>query len=1030
MITKEFKEAYERLNPRQKEAVDTIEGPVIVIAGPGTGKTQILALRIANILAKTDTAASSILALTFTEAAAANMRKRLVNLIGSRGYYVNISTFHGFANRVIQEYPEYFPEIAGAEPATQVEQVAILRDIIEQDSWEHLKPFGNQFFMVPKVLSAIQHLKRENFSPLEFERHLSEEEKSFAAISDLYHEKGVHQGKMKGEYRKQLEKLTKNKELARAYSRYQQLLRERKRYDFDDMILELIRALEGREELLLTLEERYQYYLVDEHQDTNGAQNRLLELLNSFYPVPNLFVVGDEKQAIYRFQGASLDNFLYFKNKYPEAKVISLESNYRSPQWLLDSAETLINKNQNTIKASLRAVEGKGANPSTLLGTSKVAVYEFQTPEGELTYLADTIMARLSAGVPAREIAVLYRENEDAYPIVEFLEKRGLAVVVESNQDVLSDPDIRKLINLFVAIVHFGEDAYLLPAMQADFIGLEPLDLYRLLGAREHYKTNLFRILSKLKKEEEFARSFELEETDKLREFYVSLVRWRKAAVNEHGLKVFEQVVRESGLLAHILKQPTHFEKMAKLTRIFEEARKASAGVADYRLNDFLRHLEILKEHNVPVRFRESYAPNSVRLMTAHSAKGLEFDCVFIVGVVDGHWGNRRGHGGFHLPYRTSVIGSEPFDRFDKLTASKLRATDTFNKLNLQSEENEDERRLFYMALTRTKKEVSVSYAMRDAEGRPQVPSQFTLEIGPDLRINFPTGEYEEKFRAGREMIFASRTGLAPRLEDREFLRDLFLRRGFSPTHLNNYLSCPWKYFYENLLRVPQVPTRPQVYGIAVHAALEKFFKSKREGQGANIETMLAEFERVVQKQSVMNADKEAIIAKGRKVLPPYCEHYQMEWNYNAETEINIRGVLLTPEIKLTGKLDKIEFTNSPGEVVVVDYKTRKPESRNAILGKTANSDGNFYRQLTFYRLLLEQNEDRPLRMRAAEIDFVEPNERGIYKKERFEIPDQDVMDLKETILRVADEILNLKFWGRRCGEKDCSWCDMREVTD
>jgi DNA helicase-2/ATP-dependent DNA helicase PcrA len=267
-----FEEAYNNLNPRQKEAVDTIEGPVMVIAGPGTGKTQILTLRIANIIQKTDTAPENILALTFTESAAANMRKRLVDMIGTRGYYVEIATFHGFANRLIQEFPEYFPAIIGAQNATDIDQLSIIRGIIEGSDFELLKPFGDKFFYVNDILGAIRDVKREGYDPESFAKLLKKREKEFNAIPDLYHDKGAHEGKMKLDYQKRLRDLQKNAELAKIYERYEAELRMRRLYDFEDMILEVNRALDRNKNFLLEVQEEAQYILVDEHQDTNGAQ--------------------------------------------------------------------------------------------------------------------------------------------------------------------------------------------------------------------------------------------------------------------------------------------------------------------------------------------------------------------------------------------------------------------------------------------------------------------------------------------------------------------------------------------------------------------------------------------------------------------------------------------------------------------------------------------------------------------------------------------------------------------------------------
>jgi len=337
-----FLSFYKKLNPAQKKAVDTIEGPVMVIAGPGTGKTQILTLRIANILRQTDTAPEQILALTFTESGVFSMRKRLVEIIGSAGYRVRIHTFHGFANDLIREYPDAFPKIIGATHIHDVEKTDLVKELLATHGGKRLRPFGDPFFYVSSVKGAISEMKREYLAPAQFKKITAERKKAFARIPDLYNDKGKYAGTMKGKYARQNERLLRDEELAALYGRYEDALARRRRYDYDDMVVEAVRALEENSGLLLSLQEEHQYILADEHQDANRSQNRILELLASFHENPNLFVVGDEKQAIYRFQGASLENFRAFKRLYPAATVIALTENYRSTQPILDAAHSLI----------------------------------------------------------------------------------------------------------------------------------------------------------------------------------------------------------------------------------------------------------------------------------------------------------------------------------------------------------------------------------------------------------------------------------------------------------------------------------------------------------------------------------------------------------------------------------------------------------------------------------------------------------------------------------------------------------------
>src|SRR3989344_8771232 len=546
MISQNFQDQYKKLNAKQREAVDTVEGPVMVVAGPGTGKTQVLTLRVANILQKTQVNPGNVLALTFTENGAGEMRRRLAEIIGTAAYQVNISTFHGFANELIKEYPEEFGDILGRRAAGEVEQIELLQNVISNSRLKLLRPFGEPFFYLPAVRPSIAHLKKEGVTPESFSEILKKQQKEFEAIDDLYYDSGRYKGKMKGKYADFKKQLGKNMELALVYKNYQEQLAEKKLYDFDDMILELPKALESNPDFLLRLQEKYQYFLVDEHQDTNNAQNKVLELLSNFFDNPNLFVVGDERQAIFRFQGASLANFLYFKKLYPQAKLISLQKNYRSTQLILDAAQSFIQNNTQKLSAVLAGVKddliaqkrfdlesGKRSN----LESAKVQIYEFKKPEVEHYFISAKIKQLISEGIVPAEIAVIYRDNRDAGPVSEMLAKQQVSFRIESQKNVLEDSQIKHLITLFRFLNNITDEEKLFEVLHADFLGAPTLDIYKLVSQTKRFD------LESLKR-------------SNLEKLADNFLRWQKLAKNVTLLEFFETVIRESGFLVHLLKQP------------------------------------------------------------------------------------------------------------------------------------------------------------------------------------------------------------------------------------------------------------------------------------------------------------------------------------------------------------------------------------------------------------------------------------------------------------------------------------------
>ncbi|MDP3990748.1 MAG: ATP-dependent DNA helicase, partial [Candidatus Nealsonbacteria bacterium] len=796
-----FKIAYKQLNPEQKQAVEAIEGPVMVIAGPGTGKTHLLTMRIANILAQTDTPPEAVLALTFTESAVVSMRRKLSELIGSQAFRVNITTFHGFANDIIKNHPDDFPEIIGSTNIPDIDQVQIVSQIIDSLNLKNLKPFGNRYFYLRSIINAINELKQQGVLVADFSNIIEKQEKDFIKIEDLYHKTGAHKGKMKGKYIEAQKHILRNKELALIYADYQKSLSNSRFYDYSDMIMQVMVVLKKNKDLLLTLQEQYLYILVDEHQDTNTAQNKILELLANYHKNPNLFIVGDEKQAIFRFQGASMENFMYFRNLYKNVKLIALQRNYRSTQTILNAAYNL--NSQAGLPANRLTAQGVWQAGKLLAKAgqkeSLINLHVLPSFEAEQYFLAQSIKNLLKQKVPPGQIAVLYRENRDVIPIARILEKAGVPFIIESDQDVLNDEDIRKLLIILKAVQNFGSSAELIEMLHIDIFGIPPLDVYKIASLR----SNPYDIIKNRKIMEKAG----IEETDKLLEIYQKLSFWKSGAKNKGAVQAFEDVVRESGFLVYILNKPSSAEKLAKLHALFDQIKSLIENHKDYTLEHFFEYLDVIEEHNVLIKttiFKQ--APGRVRLMTAHKSKGLEFEYVYIINAVDGHWGSRRHYEHIKLPLQIYSLVEESF----------------------AGDSDEDERNLFYVALTRAKKQVSILYAKQNQNGREQLPSRFIAEIKPELIKE--VDESKAIFEKRNELEFAPVFSLPSSAKEKTFLNELFYRQGLSVTALNNYLKCPWKYFYNNLLRIPTAPNKHLIFGTAVHGALKNFFDKFMKG--------------------------------------------------------------------------------------------------------------------------------------------------------------------------------------------------------
>ena len=974
MDSQVFEHRYKSLNAEQKKAVDAIDGPVMVIAGPGTGKTTILTLRIANILKQTDTPPDAILALTFTESGVRAMRKKLVEIIGPTAYRVKIHTFHSFANDIIKTYPDKFPRIIGAEHVEGIEQIALVEKILDSGGFKILRPKGDPAYYVSKIISSVKDLKREDISPKKLSELVSKEGKAILSVDDLKHEKGKYKGEIKGKYEEALGAVEKNKELAMAYSAYESELEKSRLYDFEDMIIEVTNQLSADRGLLLRIEEEHHYVLADEHQDANTAQNKLLELVSSFHQNPNLFIVGDEKQAVFRFQGASLDNFLYFKNKFPQAELILLSENYRSHQTILDAAHELIGNN--TINDQSLRVELKAHSAAKLREIDCVAAPD---TESELSFIATEAEKLIQNGTKPSEIAVLIRNNRHAESVERHLSMRGVPVARFADSDALDHPYVQAFLSVVRAALSPADNELVAKALFAPFLGINLLDISQAIELWRKEKGPLVKTLD----------SF-----DNMKNFVKELNRFGRMAVNDPVVEAFEKIATDSGFVEYIVKHekskelvPLYGAVLSTVVRFAERKRSST-------LKDFIIELDHAREHNYSIA--SSYMPpDGVQLMTAHGAKGLEFEYVFIVHATDNIWGGGRSHRAFKLPVKS--LSSDGGDGGA-----------------------EDERRLFYVALTRAKKHAYITYAEHDADGKELVPSRFIVEI-PEKhlrRINSAAGV----------LLLSKQTPTKTSiLKDHDYLKSLFIERGFSVTHLNNFLECGWRYFFINLLRLPKSQENPQLYGSAIHGALRDYFEAYKREEDISIDQAVDLFEKYLNRTHMHERDLADYLESGRLELAAYLKQYK--YSRNIWNEYKITGVPFSvdgAEIVLDGVLDKVELLEGSA-VNTIDYKTGKPQSRNKIEGKTKDGDGNYLRQLVFYKLIIDRYKSGEWKMQTGMIDFIKPDDYAKLHREIFTITDDQVKELENLITDTARKILKLDFQG--CGKKDCEWCALSKVS-
>ncbi|HKZ35545.1 MAG TPA: ATP-dependent DNA helicase [Patescibacteria group bacterium] len=988
-----------KLNAAQKLAVETIDGPVMVIAGPGTGKTQIIAERIAQILKKTDTLPDGILALTFTDSGAKAMRQRLLATIGRAAYYVNIATFHSFCSSVIQEFADRFAISLNLEPLSELERVEIFNQILSAGQFKAVKPANSPFFHTQKLVKAIQDLKREAVVPATFLKIVNQERLKFSQLKTSLSATAVMNAK---------KELYKNQDLARIYQAYEKILTAKGRYDFEDMINFVRLAFKQDKHMLRTYQERLLYFLVDEYQDTNSAQNQVLELLASYWKeAANVFVVGDPNQSIFRFQGASTENFVSFKKLFPKTRIINLEQNYRSTQTILDAASAVIAKNHLRLKQDTTRLKSQSYFKETNLSLVRLPSEILET-----FWIGQEIEKLIKKGVAPDKIAVLYRNNADADSLAEMLTKFGLTIDIEGGGDVLKDPVINQFLLLLQVINdaggHKGDDLNLFTLLNYQFLHLDHLDLLKLSRAVTATKTNLIDFILS----EKFTQ-LKLDHGDKIVDIISKLSKWRQLDSRNTFSQFFEIVLKESGFLRWLETLPGSVEKLNRLNSLFAEIKSLNQANHQLNLQNFIKDLELMRQTRLAIIEQDlDIQTNSVTLSTVHKAKGREWDYVFIYRCIDTKWGNNRTHELIHFP------------------AGILNYTDLLKK-----EKNEDERRLFYVAVTRAKKKIYLSYADRysgSSSGKAAVPSMFISEIPENFVDDFsPRFDREAKKAIGR--LLKPLLSVKPSVKEKQFLDSILKDFKLSATALNTYLACNYKFKLNSLIRVPKAKRSYLSFGTAVHKAFELFYRQYlKTGQLPEKKLLLIYFKKALA-QEVLPPETEAdFMNKGAGALADYYDYYRPQMVKPLEVEKYFGGFYSKPrldDIALSGKIDRIDLIDKGKKTVrVVDYKTGPAKSQNDILGKTKNSSGDLYRQLVFYKLLFVQDQRLAYQVVEAELDFVESGlQKGKFIKRSFDIPDQAVTELKATIKKSMQAIRNYQFNRTTDYRRHCVRCEYRD---
>ncbi len=989
MSTEAFQNAYSSLNAAQREAVDAIDGPVMVVAGPGTGKTQVLSLRIANILVKTDTPASGILCLTFTNAGVSAMRERLFGLIGSTAGTVRITTFHAFAIGLIEKYYEHLDFDAAPQLLDERGAVILVDELLHANEWEYIRPRGNAALYFNDLKSLISLLKRERMSPEDFLREINSAIETYKTSPESISTRGESKGELKKDILKKIEGLERTREVVKFYELYESLKRDRGLMDYDDVLEYAVKLAQTSEDVSATLREEYLYVLVDEHQDSSGIQNSFLKAVWQETERPNIFVVGDDRQLIYGFGGASIEYFQEFKTAFGKAKLITLVENYRSTQNILDTADALLSSSLATEKLKSNHSE----NHSLVLA-------EYAYPRDEILAAGLAIKEHIAKGASPSQCAVLVPKNKHVRAAVSVLRDMGLPVRADESVSFFNVPETAWFRRILSVIVD---------PFNAHPLGLslfDPISGIPAIAAHTFLHETNTRALSVATLVE--ARGSDLfGELNPISSWGTTLTNLINASTTT-DIYCLIQKIGDELFLQTATDHETLLRRVEVIRTFLHLVLISNERDAKLTLAAFLEYLDRLESYGAHIPVAVLSGVQGVRVLTLHSSKGLEFDFVWVA----------------HLNEKTLMSGKRMGFTLPESVESRIEAKDQAVV-----------KREVYVALTRAKRFCTLSYSRSSYTGGDQELAHVVLDI-PEIHFSRKSLEdtrAELEKENARLYVTKQENGTDEKELEKlvESVKEGYTKTKVSVTLLNNFFECSWKWYFRNFLQLPEPKTESLIFGTVVHAGVELLLLSPKKVSEKDIDNA---FESALEREVVIDEKLKARIFKQAKiVLKNFAETYlpAIEKRRDAERSISIRDKAF-PHLTLYGKIDLTERFPD-GTVRVIDFKTGSSKTRSTIEKEDAEGRlSGYLRQLVMYSYLI-QNAEKETSVIESQLLYLEEDPKSKDAVYRTHIGEEQIDSLKRDI-KDYDAFVESGDWiNRVCTFKpfgqqtECPYCALAE---
>lgn len=974
-----------KLNQEQEEAVRHGDGPLLIIAGAGTGKTTVITQRIQHLILDKKISPGNILALTFTEKAAAEMETRVDQALPYGYTQMWIETFHAFCDRILKAEAVNIGLAPNFDLLKEAESLLFLRKHLFDFDLTYFRPLGNPMKFLQGMLQHFSRLKDDDISPQQY--------LAYAQKIDP-----------------QNEDRPKTLELAGAFQKYEDLKAREGVMDFSDLISNTLKIFRTRKNILQYYQQTFQYILVDEFQDTNYAQNEMSILLAGNRQ--NITVVADDDQSIYRWRGAALSNVMQFREHYPKAQIITLNRNYRSTQTILDSAHRMIQFNNPDRLEITEKIDKKLKSAREVKGENIEFIYANRGEE-EAEEVAKKIRDEVKkTNRPYNEFAILVRANDHAVPFQRSLERLHIPYQFLGPGHLFQTDEIKDLIAYLHSLANFEDNSSLYRVLTLPIFDIEARDVAGLLNYAKKSNLSLFEAMEKVS-----ASALTDPGKEKVTRITDMMKRHLARIPRETAGQILYYFFEDSGLLGHYLDPgSTRTEKEAQnIAKFFDKLQTYASSHTDASVFAVVDWIDLSMElGESPLAAEVDWTRNNaVNILTVHSSKGLEFPVVFVVNLVTQRFPSR--------------------DRKEQIPVP----ADIIREILPTGDENlQEERRLFYVAITRARDKLFLTAARFYGEARRERKiSPFIVEtLGEQMVDSIAKKQTNQPAAQQLTLLDIFNANIQPAKDQPS--ESLISHLPASPaggsslnltyvsySQLQTYLTCPLHYKLRYILNIPTPPSAALSYGVSVHSTLRDFVL-----EVGTKKPVSAEIIKDILKKNWLNSGYESrshetkSFTQAENMLYSYAQNFLIQkpdilavelpfsfWlNPPASSERNEGG------LRIGGRIDRIDKLPG-GKIEIIDYKT----GPNVPTEKKLKEDF----QLSFYALAATEVRDQILSKTPEEIvltlNYLEANKSLSTTRSA-----EDLEKAKDKILALVSEIEHSDF---RCsGGMFCKNCEYK----